>query len=237
MPLDAFAQLRLPQRHGQGVGQLRGRLLLVGRERVAVWSVDTQPANQLRVRHQRQVDAGLRPAGHPRPRRDGGGGVVLTVGAGARVKRGTDAGDQLVPVVRLCADVAMRRDHGAAPGGSVEHRDVRGDRRDQVADVLHRRLRDTLRRARSENAEMRVVEGLQPAVVPAQSIFGVLALGDVALDAEVPGDAPVRIIEAQVVAFDLHRRAVGTPLVGFDVQPPAVEELPPDTAAGARDRA
>ena len=57
------------------------------------------------------------------------------------------------------------------------------------------------------------------------------ALGHVALDAEVTGDAPFRIVEAQIVAFDVDRGAVEAALVGLDMQPAAIEEIAPHAPA------
>ena len=57
-----------------------------------------------------------------------------------------------------------------------------------------------------------------------------LALGHVALNTEVAGDAPFCVVEAEVVAFDPDGRAVDPPLVGLDVEPSAIEEIAPHAA-------
>ena len=54
--------------------------------------------------------------------------------------------------------------------------------------------------------------------------------GDVALNPEVAGDAPVSVVEADVVPFDEDRIAVETAFLRFDMKAPAIEELPPHPA-------
>ena len=77
---------------------------------------------------------------------------------------------------------------------------------------------------------MDVVQHAQPAVVLPQCLARPLTLGDVALDAEVAGDAALAVVEAEVVSLDLDRRAVEPALVGFHMQTAMVEELAPDAA-------
>ena len=86
-------------------------------------------------------------------------------------------------------------------------------------------------RARPEDVQMDVVQDAQPAVVLPQCMARPLTLGDVALDAEVAGDAALGVVEAKVVSLDLDRRAVEPALVGFHMQTAVVEELAPDAAA------
>ncbi len=45
------------------------------------------------------------------------------------------------------------------------------------------------------------------------------------------GDAPLVVVETDVVALDPHRRAVQAAFFRFDVEPSPVEELAPDPAA------
>ena len=58
--------------------------------------------------------------------------------------------------------------------------------------------------------------------------------GDVALDPEVAGDAPVSVVEADVVPFDEDRIAVEAAFLRFDMEAPAIEELPPHPARVAQ---
>ena len=65
-----------------------------------------------------------------------------------------------------------------------------------------------------------------------QFLRGQGAVGDVALNPEVSGDPAGGVVEAHVVAFDPHRRAVEPPLVGDAVRVAGVEQRPPAAAAG-----
>src|SRR5438046_7496225 len=65
-----------------------------------------------------------------------------------------------------------------------------------------------------------------------QFLRGLHAVAHVPLNPEVPGDAAGGIVEAHVVAFDPHRRAVEPALVREAVRVPGVEQLAPAAAAG-----
>ena len=69
-------------------------------------------------------------------------------------------------------------------------------------------------------------------LVLAQCAIGPVAGRDVTLDPEVPGDAPLSVVETEIVPFDPDRRPIDSALVGLDVEPAAIEEVAPDRAAG-----
>ena len=60
---------------------------------------------------------------------------------------------------------------------------------------------------------------------------------DVTLNTEVSDDSALRIVQTNVVALDIDRRAVEPTLVSLEMQLATVEELAPDTTAAPRDRA
>src|SRR5688572_26003301 len=124
-----------------------------------------------------------------------------------------------------------RSDNRARAARQIEDRDAPALARNQALQMAQRRVGDLLRGARTEDVEVNVVQDLQPTVVLAQRLTGALAFRDVALNAEMPGDAALFVVKAEVVALDPDRRPVDPPFVGLDVQSPAIEELTPDAAA------
>ena len=126
---------------------------------------------------------------------------------------------------------AVGSDDRAARVWPVEGGDARVTARDQVPDMPDRRLGDALRGLRPENSQMRIVKHLQATVVSVERLLGSPALGDIPLDAEMAGNPPLGVVEAQVVAFDLDARPVDPALVGLDMKPAAIQEVAPDAAS------
>src|SRR6185503_21101719 len=57
------------------------------------------------------------------------------------------------------------------------------------------------------------------------------ALGHIALNTKVPGDPPVGVVEANIVAFHPHAAAVEAALVTFHVDAACVKHSPPQISA------
>ena len=231
--LDALAELRLPNRDGQRAGDFLGDLDGRWIEAVLVERRHIQDADEVAIGQERHVNDG---------RRSGGERIREHALRAQAAQASHQTGLQIFPdtegldrnhraVNRLLLSLVPRRDDRSRSLRQVEHGHAGAATGNQALDVPKRGRRDLLRRARPEDVQVNVVQHAQPAVVLPQRLTGALTLGDVALDAEVAGDAALGVVETEVVAFDLDRRAVEPALVGFDMEPAMVEELAPDAAA------
>ena len=103
--------------------------------------------------------------------------------------------------------------------------------RDQLMNMHYGCVGNVLDGVRTENRTVRLLKELQSLIESGQGLFRLLALRDIALDAEVPGDSSVGIVEANVVAFHPHAAAVEPALVTFHVDAACVKHSPPQISA------
>jgi glutaredoxin len=236
MPLHPLAQPRLANGHRQDAGQLAGHRHLLGVHRSAVREADREGADEIALGQQRHGDARAEPF-VPQHR-----GARIVVGdllehadlARPQIVNRPEAVERDVGARRRRGEARrrVRREKRARRSPLFEDREIGAAARHEIGQTPERRLRDARRRARRQDVAKDRVSVLQPPVELAKALLGVASFGDVALDAEVPGEASLGVVEADVIAFNPDLRAVvEAAFLGFDPELAPVEEVAPEAAS------